>query len=66
MADTEKKTMARRFAGLKSEFSKIVWPEPQSAWKQTVAVLLTSIVIAFIIVILDYIIQYGVDFLVNL
>jgi preprotein translocase subunit SecE len=66
MADTEKKTMSQRFAGLKSEFSKIVWPEPQAAWKQTVAVVLTSVVIAFIIVILDYVIQYGVDFLVNL
>lgn len=66
MADTEKKTISQRFAGLKSEFSKIVWPEPRGAWRQTVAVVLASIVIALMIVILDYVIQYGVDFLVNL
>ena len=66
MAEAGKKTMAQRFAALKSEFAKIVWPDPQSAWKQTVAVVLTSVVIALIIVILDYVIQYGVDFLVNL
>ena len=66
MADTEKKTLSKRWAGLKSEFSKIIWPEWPSVGKQTVAVVVTSVVVALIIVILDYVIQYGVDFLVNL
>ena len=58
MADTEKKSMSQRFAGLKTECS--------SVGKQTAAVIATSVVVAFIIVILDYVIQYGVDFLVKL
>ncbi len=66
MADTEKKTLAKRWAGLKAEFSKIIWPEAPSVGKQTVAVVVTSIVVALIIVIFDYVIQYGVDFLVRL
>ena len=66
MADTEKKSMSQRIAGLKTEFSKIIWPDGSSVGKQTVAVIATSVVVAFIIVILDYVIQYGVDFLVKL
>lgn len=66
MAETEKKTLSKRWSGLKTEFSKIVWPEVPSVGKQTVAVVVTSVVVALIIVVLDYVIQYGVDFLVNL
>ena len=66
MAEVEKKTVSKRWAGLKSEFSKIIWPEASTVGKQTIAVIVTSIVVALIIVILDYVIQYGVDFLVNL
>ncbi len=66
MADTEKKSLRKWGKGLKSEFSKIMWPDRTAIAKQTVAVVATSVVVAVIIVILDYIIQYGVDFLVNL
>lgn len=66
MADGKKSTMAQRIDGLKAEFSKIVWPEPKSIGKQSTAVIVLSVVIALIIVVLDMIIQYGVDFLVNL
>lgn len=66
MADKEKTTMSQRFAGLKSEFSKIVWPEPKMVGKQSAAVVAVSVVVGLIIVVLDMIIQYGVEFLVNL
>ena len=66
MAGKEKTTMSQRFAGLKSEFSKIVWPEPKTIGKQSAAVIVVSIVVGLIIVVLDLIIQYGVEFLVNL
>ena len=66
MAENEKKTVSKRWAGLKAEFSKIIWPEAQSVRRQTVAVVVSSVVIALIIVILDYVIQYGIDFLVKL
>jgi len=56
----------RWFAGLKAEFSKIIWPDKESLTRQTTAVVITSVVLGLIIALLDYVIQYGVDFLVNL
>ena len=50
------------FTGLKAEFNKIIWPDKQSLARQTGAVVATSVVIAL----LDFLIQYGVDFLVGL
>lgn len=55
-----------RFTGLKAEFNKIIWPDKESLARQTTAVVITSVVLGLIIALLDYIIQYGVDFLVNL
>ena len=52
--------------GLKAEFKKIIWPTQQDLVKQTTAVVAVSIVLGIIIALLDFIIQYGVDFLVNL
>ncbi len=61
-----KVTFADRWNGLKAEFGKIVWPDGQTIYKQSVAVILATILIALLIVFFDMIIQYGVDFLVNL
>ncbi len=65
MAEKQKKS-ASWWKSLKKEFSKIMWPDVQTIVRQTVAVIATSVVVAVIIVIFDYIIQYGVDILVNL
>ncbi|MGN0341965.1 MAG: preprotein translocase subunit SecE [Roseburia sp.] len=69
MGETEKKSVAQKenwFTGLKAEFKKIVWPTKESLARQTTAVVVASVVVGLIIAILDVIIQYGVDFLVNL
>lgn len=69
MGETENKSTARKenwFTGLKAEFNKIVWPTKESLARQTTAVVVVSVVVGLIIAILDVIIQYGVDFLVNL
>ena len=63
MAETDKKTRFRFFKGVKAEFKKISWPDRQSALKQSIAVVIVSIVVGLIIAILDYLIQYGVNFL---
>ena len=55
-----------RYAGLKAEFNKIVWPDKDSVTKQTTAVVIASVILGLIIALIDYIIQYGVDFLVKL
>ena len=52
--------------GLKAEFRKIIWPSRDDIQKETTAVVVVSIILGVIIAILDFIIQNGVDFLVNL
>ncbi|MCH5254931.1 MAG: preprotein translocase subunit SecE [Lachnospiraceae bacterium] len=49
--------------GVKAEFKKITWPDKEDLLKQSVAVVAISIVVGAIITILDFAIQYGVDFL---
>ena len=67
MGDSAEKTAKPKFIdGLKAEFKKISWPDRQSTFKQSVAVVAISVVLGFIIAVLDYIIQYGVNIYNNL
>ena len=52
--------------GVKAEFKKIIWPEQKSVVRQTIAVIVTSVVVGLIIALLDWAIQHGVNFLVGL
>ena len=61
----EKKQKKSWFKGLKAEFKKIIWPDKKTLAKQTVAVTVCSIVLGLIIAIVDALIQYGIDFLVQ-
>ena len=61
----EKKQKKNWFKGLKAEFKKIIWPDRKTLIKETVAVTVFSIVLGAIIAIVDALIQYGVDFLVQ-
>jgi preprotein translocase subunit SecE len=62
----EKQTRTSFFKGVKSEFKKISWPDRQSTLKQSVAVVAISVVVGVLIAVLDYIFQYGVNFLTSL
>jgi preprotein translocase subunit SecE len=69
MGDTEKLDKAPKtswFAGMSAEFKKIVWPDQKSLVRQTAAVIVVSVVLGLVIALLDFAIQYGVDFLVGL
>lgn len=69
MADSAKKEKAAKpgfFKGVKAEFKKISWPDKDLLIKQSVAVVCISVVLGAVIAVLDFLIQYGVDFLVNL
>ena len=55
----EKNTKSGRLSGLKTEFGKDVS-------KQTTAVIAVSVVVALIIIVLDAVINKGVNILVNL
>ncbi len=54
------------FKGVKSEFKKISWPDRQSTFKQSVAVVAIAVVVGVIIAMMDYVIQYGVNFLTSI
>ena len=61
----EKTPKASWFKGLKAEFKKIIWPDRKSVARQTIAVVSVSVVVGLMIALMDWIIQYGVDFLVG-
>lgn len=62
----EKQTRPSFFKGVKSEYKKITWPDRQSTLKQSIAVVAISVVMGVLIAVLDYIFQYGVNFLTSL
>ena len=66
MGQTEKAPKTSWFSGLKQEFRKIHWTDRKSVVKQTIAVVSVSVVVGLIIAVLDWMIQYGVDFLLGL
>ena len=68
MADSAKtdKKAVKFFDGVKAEFKKISWQDKDSLLKQSVAVVVISLVVGAIITILDFGLQYGVDFITTL
>ena len=59
---TQKKSW---FKGVKSEFKKIIWPNKKTLVKETVAVIVCSVILGGIIAVIDVLIQYGIDFIVK-
>jgi len=53
------------FAGLKSEFGKVVWPKKATLVKQTIAVVIASVAVGALIAIVDQILQYGLNFILG-
>ena len=51
------------FEGVKSEFSKIVFPNQEDLKKQTIAVLIASVLISLLILIIDTILKYLLGFI---
>lgn len=65
-AKTDKAPKPSFFKGVKTEFKKIAWPDKDALVKQSIAVVCISVVVGAIIAILDFMIQYGIDFLTTL
>ena len=53
------------FKGLKAEFKKIIWPDKESLAKQSVAVIIVTVIIGVIVSILDSVIKFGIDLLIK-
>ena len=62
-ANNESKPKTSFFKGLELEFKKITFPDKNTLLKQSVAVTIVSIILGGIIAVLDFAIQYGVNFL---
>lgn len=60
---TEKAPKKSFFKGVQSEFKKIIWPEKTAVCRQTVAVLIISVILGAVIKVIDMFIQYGLNFL---
>lgn len=62
---TEKAPKKSWFKGLKSELKKIVWPDKESVTKQSVAVIIVTIVLGVIIFGLDFIIEKAMGIIIG-
>ena len=49
------------FKGIKSEFKRIIWPDRDSVTKETIAVVVVTVILGLIIAGLDFAIQLGLD-----
>lgn len=65
MAEPEKKTLKNKFAAIKSEFKKIIWPDKKELGKQTIVVLVSAICLGIVIAVVDMGLQYGFQFLMK-
>ena len=66
MADQSKEPKTSFFDGVKAEFKKISWPDKNTTYKQSVAVVCISVFMGLVIAILDFAVQYGVYWLTSL
>ena len=67
MGDNKEKTQKKSFfKGVKAEFKKIIWPDKKTLTKQTTAVVIVSVLLGAMISIIDAILKYGIDLIVQL
>lgn len=60
-----KKQKKSWFKGLKAEFKKIVWPDRKSLAKETIAVVIVSVIVGAVISVVDLVARFGIEFLVK-
>ena len=52
------------FKGLKSEFKKISWPDKETLVKESAAVIVVTVILGFVIALVDMAIEYGVNLII--
>lgn len=65
-AETVTKKSKGWFKGLKAEFHKINWTSREDVTKQTIAVVVVSVILGLLIAVIDFLLQAGINFLVSL
>ena len=66
MAEAEKAKKQSFFKNVRAEFKKIQWPDRNTMLKQSVAVVAISVVVGVIVALIDFVAQYGVNFLTSI
>ena len=54
------------WTGVKAEFGKIVWPNGKGAFRQSVAVIIISVVAGLVIALIDFLAKSGVNWITSL
>lgn len=61
MANTTEKAPKKSWLkGLKSEFKKIVWPDKDTLVKQSLAVVIVTVILGIVIFLVDNVIELGI------
>lgn len=63
MSEEAKKTSW--FKGMKAEFKRISWPSKDTLTKETVAVVVISVLLGVVITVIDLIVRTGIEFIVR-
>ena len=63
MSDSKTEASPKKsfFKGLKAEFGRIIWPDKESVWKETITVIVVTLILGLVIAGMDYLIQIGLD-----
>ncbi len=54
------------FKALKAEFHRVIWPEKDSVIKETTAVVVVTVLLGVVIALLDFVIRFGIDKIVQI
>ncbi len=72
MADTKKakkpgifKRFTQWCVGLKGEFHKIIWPDKEKVYSESVTVVTATVCLGLIVAVLDIVLQYGIKLIVG-
>lgn len=67
MADSTEKAKKQSFLkNVQIEFKKVTWPDRNTMFKQSIAVVAISLVAGIVISVIDYLAKYGLKFLTSL
>lgn len=56
---------AKWCSGLKSEFQKIIWPDKEKIYKETITVVTATVCLGIVIALFDMLLQYGMKLLIG-
>mgnify|MGYP000442839781 FL=1 len=61
VSKTPKAPKVKFFDGVKAEFKKIIWPDKDTLTKETVVVVVSTVILGIVIAALDLIIKFGLN-----